>query len=83
MKNVTLDDTTILQLDADGTDSTLDAAGDRHVMGTTPQRAVEADGSRTTASCIQVASRAELGRLIDGGLNNVAVCDQPMCATRS
>jgi hypothetical protein len=31
MKNVTLDDTTILQLDADGTDSTLDAAGDRHV----------------------------------------------------
>jgi hypothetical protein len=36
------------------------------------------DGSRTTVSCIQVASRAELGRLIEGGLNNIAVCDQPM-----
>jgi hypothetical protein len=32
---------------------------------------------------IQVAGRAKLGRLIEGGLNNVAVCDQPMCATRS
>jgi hypothetical protein len=45
---------------------------DRHVLGNTPQRAVEADGSRTTASCIQVAWRAELGRLIEGGLALVA-----------
>jgi hypothetical protein len=33
--------------------------------------------------CIQVAWRAKLGRLIEGGLNNVAVCAQPMCVTRS
>src|SRR5262249_8582237 len=32
MKNVTLDRTTVLQLDADGTDSALDAAADCHVL---------------------------------------------------
>src|SRR5262245_17449783 len=32
MKNVTLDRTTVLQLDADGTDCALDAAADRHVL---------------------------------------------------
>src|SRR6266481_952182 len=32
MKNVTLDHTTILQLDTDGTDSALDAAADCHVL---------------------------------------------------
>ena len=32
MKNVTLDRTTVLQLDADGTDSALDAAADCDVL---------------------------------------------------
>src|SRR5215472_6372573 len=32
MKNVTLDRATALQLDANGTDSALDAAADRHVL---------------------------------------------------
>src|SRR5262249_14548214 len=32
MKNVTLDHATVLQLDADGTDSALDAAADCHVL---------------------------------------------------
>src|SRR5262245_33228622 len=32
MKNVTFDRTTVLQLDADGTDSALDAAADCHVL---------------------------------------------------
>ena len=32
MKNVTLDRTTVLQLDANGTDSALDAATDCHVL---------------------------------------------------
>jgi hypothetical protein len=32
MKNVTLDRTTVLQLDADGTDSALDAAADCHIL---------------------------------------------------
>src|SRR5262249_5275574 len=32
MKNVTLDRTTVLQLDASGTDSALDAAADYHVL---------------------------------------------------
>ena len=32
MKNVTLDRTTVLQLDANGTDSALDAAADCHVL---------------------------------------------------
>src|SRR5262245_39966253 len=32
MKNVTLDRATVLQLDADGTDSALDAAADCHVL---------------------------------------------------
>jgi hypothetical protein len=32
MKNVTLDRSPLLQLDADGTDSALDAAADRHVL---------------------------------------------------
>src|SRR5262249_14775590 len=32
MKNVTLDRTTVLQLDVDGTDSALDAAADCHVL---------------------------------------------------
>jgi hypothetical protein len=32
MKNVTLDRTTVLQLDADGTDGALDAAADHHVL---------------------------------------------------
>ena len=32
MKNVTLDSTTVLQLDADGTDSALDAAADCDVL---------------------------------------------------
>ena len=32
MKNVTLDRTTVLQLDADGTDCALDAAADCHVL---------------------------------------------------
>ena len=32
MKNVTLDRTTVLQLDADGSDSALDTAADCHVL---------------------------------------------------
>ena len=32
MKNVSLDRTTVLQLDANGTDSALDAAADCHVL---------------------------------------------------
>jgi len=32
MKNITLDRTTVLQLDADGTDGALDAAADCHVL---------------------------------------------------
>ena len=32
MKNVTLDNTTVLQLDADGMDSALDAAADCDVL---------------------------------------------------
>ena len=32
MKNVTLDRTAVLQLDADGSDSALDAAADCHVL---------------------------------------------------
>jgi hypothetical protein len=32
MKNVTLDRATVLQLDANGTDSALDAAADCHVL---------------------------------------------------
>jgi hypothetical protein len=32
MKNVTFDRTTVLQLDADGTDGALDAAADCHVL---------------------------------------------------
>jgi hypothetical protein len=33
MENVTLDRTTVLQLDADGTDRALDAAADDNVLG--------------------------------------------------
>ena len=32
MKNITLDRTTVIQLDADGTDSALDAAADRDLL---------------------------------------------------
>ena len=33
MKNVTIDSTTVLELDADGTDGALDATADRDVLG--------------------------------------------------